>query len=74
MIAILGKIVIALLILVAVLLTVGLVWVLVKSKKEKISVRQMIAEEDALSGKTVENVADLNDRFNRARYMNENGN
>ena len=30
-------------------------------------------EEDALSQKTVINVADLNDDFNRARYMDQDG-
>ena len=30
-------------------------------------------EEDALSQKTVSNVADLNDDFNRARYMDQDG-
>ena len=31
------------------------------------------AEEEFLSDKTVENVYDLNDRFNRARYMDKDG-
>ena len=30
-------------------------------------------EDGALSEKTVENVHDLNDRFNRARYMDKDG-
>ena len=31
------------------------------------------AEEEFLSDKIVENVHDLNDRFNRARYMDKDG-
>ena len=30
-------------------------------------------EDELLSQKTVDNVHDLNDRFNRARYMDEDG-
>ena len=30
-------------------------------------------EEDVLSQKTISNVADLNDDFNRARYMDQDG-
>jgi hypothetical protein len=31
------------------------------------------ADDQVLSEKTVNNVSDLNDRFNRARYMDEDG-
>lgn len=34
---------------------------------------QLSPEEDPLSQRTVSNVADLNDDFNRARYMDQDG-
>lgn len=45
-----------------------------QSKREAKKGRAPSEEEAALSQKTVDNVLDLNDRFNRARYMDEDGN
>jgi hypothetical protein len=73
MIAFLGKILVALLIIVAVLGAVGLVWLIRRSRKEKVPIGQLKIERDVFSEETAENVAALNDRFNRARYMDEDG-
>lgn len=55
--------------LVAVLALVG--WI--QRKRNAAKGKADPAEEEFLSEKTVENVADLNDRFNRARYMDRDG-
>ena len=55
--------------LVAVLALVG--WI--QQKRNAAKGKADPAEEEFLSEKTVENVADLNDRFNRARYMDRDG-
>ena len=52
---------------VAVLAGVGWVQQRRAAAKKKGSAR----EEAPLSDRTVENISDLNDRFNRARYMND---
>lgn len=62
-IAVLGRILLGLLILVAVLGIIGLILTL-RAKKKGENVEPKAA---------TENVADLNDRFNRARYMSEDG-
>ncbi len=63
-VAILGRIVIVLLALVTVLGVVGLI--MIRHAKRK---GDVVGTEDP-----AENVVDLNDRFNRARYMQEDGN
>ena len=72
-IMILEKILLWLLIVVGVLGISGIVYLVIVAKKKKSGI-EVPPEDDPFSQKTVENVADLNDRFNRARYMNEDGN
>ena len=71
-IMILERILLVLLIVVAVLGISGIVYMLIVAKKKRTGV-EVPPEDDPFSQKTVENVADLNDRFNRARYMEEDG-
>lgn len=63
-----GKLFLGFLIVVAVLALVG--FFLKKRETAKTAGQK---EDDVLSQKTVENVNDLNDQFNRARYMDEDG-
>ncbi len=56
--------------LILVLALIG--WLQAKREKAKNGAASP-EEEDILSQKTVDNVHDLNDRFNRARYMDEDG-
>ena len=57
--------------LIAVLAVVGLI----QRKRNAAKGKSDPAEQEAgpLSEKTIENVHDLNDRFNRARYMGKDG-
>ena len=70
-IAILFWILVALIAAVAVLALIGLI----QSRREAAKGKKDPASREAemLSDKTVENVLDLNDRFNRARYMDKDG-
>lgn len=43
-------------------------------RRRDVKMGRISPEEEALSQKTVNNVADLNDDFNRARYMDQDGN
>ena len=67
----LGKAILVFLAVIAVLGAVGL-WML----KRKAAAAPQAGEdaEKRREDKIVENVADLNDRFNRARYMGQDGN
>ena len=58
--------------LIAVLALIGLI----QRKRNAAKGRTDPAEQEAevLAEKVVDNVADLNDRFNRARYMDKDGN
>ena len=40
-------------------------------KKDQEAAKQEKKEDKVVSDRTIENVVDLNDRFNRARYMDE---
>ena len=66
-----GKLFVGFLALVAVLGIVGFVLIRVRAAREGVSRQQ--AEEELLPKKADENVADLRDRFNRARYMDKDG-
>ena len=66
-----GKLFVGFLALVAVLGIVG--FVLIRSRAAREGVSREQAEEELLPKKTDENVADLRDRFNRARYMDRDG-
>ena len=67
--AILFWILVGLVSLIVVLALVGLI----QRKRNAARGEEDPAEEEFLSDKTVENVHDLNDRFNRARYMDKDG-
>ncbi len=59
---------------IAAVILLGIVgWIISKRKTAK-NAPSAEGEEEALSEKTVNNVLDLNDRFNRARYMDEDSN
>ena len=64
-----GKLFLGFLILVAVLAIIGFFQKRRDAKKGVLSPE----EDEILSMKTAENVADLNDRFNRARYQDKDG-
>ena len=56
---------------ITVVVLLGIVgWAMAKRKAAK---KGASADDQVLSEKTVNNVSDLNDRFNRARYMDEDG-
>ena len=56
---------------ITVVVLLGIVgWAMAKRKAAK---KGASADDQVLSEKTVKNVLDLNDRFNRARYMDEDG-
>lgn len=63
-----GKLFVGFFVVVAVLALIGFFLRRRDIKKGLVS-----PEEEVLSQKTAENVLDLNDRFNRARYMDEDG-
>ncbi len=69
MMGFLGKLFIGILAVAAVLAAVGF-WMARRAKKKG---EDFPEQEEVLSEKTVGNVQDLNDRFNRARYMDEDG-
>ena len=50
---------------------IGIVMAIIWKKKKPEEYRKA---EEMLSQRTVDNVNDLNDRFNRARYMDQDGN
>ena len=64
MLGFIGKLFVGFFAVVAALGGVGL-WRMRKASPEE--------KEEILSRKTVDNVLDLNDRFNRARYQNKDG-
>ena len=53
----------------AVIVVLGVIGFFVKKRGAR-----QVPEEEVLSEKTVSNVADLNDLFNRARYMDQDEN
>ena len=56
---------------ITVVVLLGIVgWAVARRKAAK---KGASADDQVLSEKTVNNVSDLNDRFNRARYMDEDG-
>ncbi len=65
----LGKVLLAFLLVIAALGAVG--WFQMKQKAAQPAGAD---EEKRRQAKVTENVADLNDRFNRARYMGQDGN
>ena len=71
-IVVLTWILIGLFALIAVFGIIGAVMAIV-AKKRKTAPEPEPEDNDVLPEKVVENVADLNDRFNRARYMSEDG-
>ena len=72
-IAVLGRILLVLLIILGALAIAGAVY-LIGMKKRKAAAAPLADADDPFSEKTVENVSTLNDRFNRARYMDQDGN
>ena len=67
-----GRLFVGFLIVVAALGVIGIC--MIRRANAKKAPSEKTEEERALSEKTVNNVFDLEDRFNRARYMDQDGN